>query len=94
MNKTAEIKCATCNVALQGPVESKPDDMVTCPACGQGDTFDNVMREVRDHIKEQMADYASRVVMEPFRRSKLFKVSQTPRVKKRHRFVVNLDLHS
>src|SRR4051812_25339577 len=58
------IKCAKCNVALEGPAHPRDDDILSCPRCGQGDTFKKIMAEINDYV----ADQAAREMFEAFKR--------------------------
>ena len=89
---TKEVKCAKCNIALQGPDNPKPQDRFECPRCGVGDRFDRVMAEVGDYATEQVADATTRAFQSAFRNSKNVKLTTSPRSQKRYRFIVNLDL--
>lgn len=91
--KTADIKCAKCNVALQSPTDPKPDSRIACPTCGEGDTYDQVMREVSEHVTEQAGDFLTGKISADLRRNKNIKITKHAVPKKPHRFIVNLDLH-
>jgi hypothetical protein len=87
-----EVKCATCKVALQGPSAPKPQDRFSCPKCGIGDSYENVMREVGNHAREQLADGLARSMRAATRGSKYVKFVEKPRAKRAHRFIVDLRL--
>lgn len=94
MPETKDIKCATCNVALQGNVaEPKPDDVVTCPSCGASDTRENVMREIGEYARDKASDFIARGFKNATRGSKHLTFKEKLRPKKVYRFIVDLDLH-
>ena len=45
--------CARCKVPL-GVTDSKTEVFLACPICREGDTVDNVTREVGEYIAEKM----------------------------------------
>jgi hypothetical protein len=45
--------CARCQEPLEVVVDSEPE-AVACPTCGEGDTVENVTREVGEYIAEKM----------------------------------------
>jgi len=87
-----EVKCAACKVALQGPSVPKPQDRFSCPKCGVGDSYENVMREVGEHAQEQLADGLARSMRAATRGNKYVKFTEKPRAKHSHRFIVDLRL--
>ena len=91
--KTADIKCAKCNVALQGPTDPEPDSRIACPSCREGDTFEQVMREIHEHATEQVGDSLGRSFEKTFSGNKNITVTKHAVPKKLHRFIVDLDLH-
>ena len=52
---THAAKCAACKCDLELFPDAKPEPRAVCPQCGNGDTLDNVTREVGEYVKEQMA---------------------------------------
>ena len=92
MTDTHVIKCGKCRVPMEGPKDPQPQDVLTCPACGQHETFENVMKEVEEYIAEAVEkkhgdslDYASRGSEE----SPSFE--RDPDGQKSYRFIVDLD---
>lgn len=54
---TYQPKCARCNVTLESSVpDPEPKDHVACPTCGEGDTLENVTREIGEYITEKMTE--------------------------------------
>lgn len=62
-----QLTCLFCDAVLGGkPGDDKPKsgDLITCPACGQGNDFDSVMEvakekgvaQMKDAVKSQLAD--------------------------------------
>jgi hypothetical protein len=87
-----EITCATCNVALQGPADPKPEDRFECPGCGIGDSFDRIMSEIGDYVTEQAADSLRRSFQAALSNSSNMTFRQSARRRKTYRFVVDLNL--
>ena len=83
-----KVKCAPCKCALHGPRNPKPDDRISCPRCGVGDTFDAVMREVGEYVKEQAAIALNGSVRDAARGSKYLGIATTVRPEGGHRFVI------
>ena len=93
MTDTKHIKCAACNVPLQGPsIEPEPDDVLACPNCGTSDTFRNVMREVEQYIAGKAKDNISASLEKATRGSDFMTFKKSRRTKKVYRFVIDLDL--
>ena len=51
---THTVLCARCNVPLEGGADANGSDILSCPACGQHDTVDNVTSEVGKYLAEKM----------------------------------------
>ena len=85
-----EVKCAKCKIPLQGPTNPKPQDRFSCPKCGIGDSFDNVMREVGDQAREHVANLTAKMLRDATRGSKHLKFTEKPRAKSARRFIVDL----
>lgn len=47
--------CGKCLVAAKGPVEHDDDSIFSCPECGRSDTLANIMSEIGDHARDQVA---------------------------------------
>ena len=89
---THEIKCARCNVALKGPANPKGHDCLACPSCGNGDTLDRVMEEIKEQLAVKAAEAFGRGLEAAFRNSKNMKLTKTPRPQKSYRFVADFHL--
>ena len=88
-----QIKCAKCKVPLQGPADAQPQDRFACPSCGEGDSLDNILREVGEVAGDQAADFLERGMRRAARQSGGFiKIKEQPRGKRSHRFIVDLEL--
>ncbi len=87
------IKCAKCNVPLQGSADPKSEGVFSCPSCGASDTLENIQREIGEYAAEKTAEFLSGNWRELARNNKFLKVTEHPRPKKLYRFVVDLDLH-
>lgn len=55
MIQITKVLCARCRVPIEGPTEPKPDDRMSCPGCGIGDSYEATMAEVQDYIREMAA---------------------------------------
>jgi hypothetical protein len=83
-----EAKCAKCKIPLQGPSDPQPQDRFSCPECGVGDSFENVMREVGDQVEERLASSLHAAT----RSNKHVKFTEKPSAKRAYRFIVDLRL--
>lgn len=94
MATTHTIKCAACNVPLQGEViDGKPEGTFACPTCGVSDSHENIMREIGDYTRENMVHELSRTLERATRGSKFLTLKKRHRPKKVYRFIIDLDLH-
>ena len=89
---THSVKCAKCNLELEGPADPKPEDIVSCPGCGVSDTLENVTSEVGKYVAEKMAESISATISDTFRGDEFIKITSDYRSKGSHRFIVDLDL--
>lgn len=60
MVESVNVKCGRCNVALKGPADPKPDDIIACPVCGEADKFETVIEAAKEYIKDMMLKDAKR----------------------------------
>lgn len=73
------ILCGSCKREAKSVPNPKPHDKVTCSGCGREDSFENVMRSVKDYITHSAAQYLSKGIADAVRGSKFIKVtSQAP----------------
>jgi hypothetical protein len=86
---THQIKCAKCNVPIEGPADAKADSMVGCPICGISDTKENVEREAADYVTRQTADALDAMIEGISRSHKWITHTQGTRENKAYRFVVD-----
>lgn len=49
------IICAACRSEVTAPSKPKPSDYCSCPKCGVGDTYENVLADVKAYVTEQAA---------------------------------------
>ncbi|MDP1837770.1 MAG: hypothetical protein Q8N31_06095 [Reyranella sp.] len=84
-----DVKCAKCNVPIEGPVDAKPESAVSCPVCGISDTLENVNREAAEYVTSKAADALSDKLAGVARGSKFMTYKQGPRNHKIYRFVVD-----
>lgn len=87
MSDNQPMLCAKCRVPVQVVPDPKPEDMVTCPQCGESDTFENVKRS----LGQQAAEWAQRKLADSFKGLKGFTYTEGHREKRHHRFIVELD---
>lgn len=86
------VKCAACQTILQGPAEPNPNDRFTCPSCGQGDTHENIMREVGEYAQEQAAKHLQDSIRGVASRHKWIQATVKPIPPREYRFIVDLEL--
>ncbi|MFZ5680746.1 MAG: hypothetical protein EKK35_06345 [Bradyrhizobiaceae bacterium] len=84
---TKPILCSKCETQVNIVPDPKPQDLVTCPVCGDSDTFENVKRS----LGEQATEWAQKKLRATFSGSKAWKYTEGVTLKRNHRFVVNLD---
>lgn len=82
------LKCANCDVALQGPADAKPQDRVSCPSCGAGDTLENALADAGEYAAEQISDALGRELEAALRHSKTMKLTKTHGPRNAHRFII------
>ena len=88
------IKCATHNVPLKGEVvDGQPKGTFSCPVCGIGDTYENIMREIGEYASEKAADMLADTLERSTRGCDFLTFKKGHHPKKVHRFIVDLDLH-
>lgn len=92
MTDSMKFKCAKCNVPLQGSgVEPKAGDIISCPACGESDTLENVLSEVGEYMRDHFASKLATDFRKAARGSKFLKFREGHRPKKVYRFIVDLE---
>jgi DNA-directed RNA polymerase subunit RPC12/RpoP len=92
MSDTKQIKCARCQRGLEGPAHPQPHDRIACPECGEGDTFECVMAEVGEYMKEKAAMALNKGLRKSTKGSRFLKLTSNFKPKGGHRFVVDVDL--
>lgn len=89
---THQAKCARCNVPLESSVpDPQPDDHVACPICGEGDTLENVGREISEYLASKASDEIGSMLENAFRGSEAFTVEKKPGPQKRYRFIIDYE---
>ncbi len=86
-------KCAKCDLPLQGPANPQSHDMLSCPACGESDNLENVMREISDHARETAKNAISAVVDGTFWSKDLINGSMNQSRREVCRFMIDYDRH-
>ena len=89
--ETKTIKCYKCNVPLEGPAEAKSEDTFRCPVCGEHDTLDNVLAEVKTFATEAAAKHLNKSIERATRGSKFLQVKKKFTEGGVHRFKVDID---
>ena len=88
---TRAAQCAACNVDLEPVRERESEDWFACPACGTGDTRENITLEVQRFFRDHVANRLNRDMDKIARRSKFIKVEKKFRVGGDYRFKVDLE---
>lgn len=83
----ALLACGKCKVALEGPSKPKPVDVLTCPRCGDSDTFERAFAEANEFLKDKVASEFSAGLTKAVRGSKTMKYKPASRVKREFRFI-------
>lgn len=84
--------CGKCRVALEGVVNPEPHSVFSCPACGEKDTYENVVRIIGEYAHDEAARFLHKKAHDVARRSKFISVKSKPIPNRTHRFIVELDL--
>jgi predicted RNA-binding Zn-ribbon protein involved in translation (DUF1610 family) len=79
--------CAKCQVPPEPVTDDNGEERFACPVCGEGDTRDNILREVGEHVKEVAARHLQEAARDVSRRSKFITFSGDPIPKGSYRFV-------
>lgn len=87
-----KILCGTCRIPLEALVDCKGDDQVTCASCGQHDTLDNILSEVKTFTTEAVSRHLQKSLGQSTRQNKFVKITTKPVQQRSYRFVVDLDL--
>ncbi len=79
-NTTTTILCGACKSPAESISNPQPKDKVTCSRCGAEDSFDNVMRSVKDYIGDRASKRLSDSLRKAVRGSKhvKFESKRTP----------------
>jgi len=88
---THAVKCARCKCVLETLPDAKPEPRAACPQCGEGDTLENVRREVGEYIQEHISKTIHGALVDGVRGSKNLKVTSDFHPKGGHRFIVDLE---
>ena len=91
-NDTKNIMCGYCDTPLETIAEPKPNSRAECPSCGNGDTFENVMKIVGEGVKEQTAIALSKSLKRTFGGGKGMKFSRKAINPKKRAFYVEMNL--
>jgi len=91
MSDTKPILCARCKVQVKVAPDPKPEDAVTCPSCGESDTFENVKRSLAQQAKEFVQRKLQKTMSDAFRGSSGIKYTPGVIEQHTHLFIVDLD---
>jgi len=87
-----QVKCAVCNVEVQGPSDPQPDSHFGCPSCGNGDTYENILSEVQQQVVDKTKMSLNRMFDDAVRGSSFMKVTSHYRPSGKHyRFIVDFN---
>lgn len=89
MTTTYDIKCAKCNVSINGPADAEPQTLVSCPVCGISDTRENVEREVADYVASKASDALTANLERIARNSKFMTFTSGSPDHRSYRFIVD-----
>ena len=81
------VVCAKCKVQVVVTPDPKPDDRVTCPTCGDSETFQDFERSLGEQVKE----HAQAKLEASFKGLKGWSYTKGSRSQGVHRFIVKLD---
>ena len=93
MSDIQPVLCAKCRVPIKGPAKPDPDSVLSCPVCGESDTFDNIKGELAQQAKEHLAKHFQAAMGKAARGSKSLKYTPGAIPKRTYRFVVDLESH-
>lgn len=84
-------KCASCDVALKPGGEHDPETWWACPACGNGDTYENVIAELNRFCRDQAAKALNEQIRGIASRSKIIRVDNLFSEGTGHRFKIDCE---
>lgn len=85
-----EVLCGLCEGHLEGPANPRDQDTLRCVRCGNGDTFDNIMRIAYQHFEETASEIIQGQLGDLARRNKSFTFKSNVIPKGRYCFIVSL----
>lgn len=86
-----EVKCADCKVPLELSTDPNGEKRLTCPSCGVGGGYDEVMSEIGEQIRGRAGDALSAALANAARGSKSVTYKRGTRSNKRQRFIRDQD---
>ena len=89
---THKLLCGSCKADLKGPAKPDADDVITCSGCGQHDTFENVVREVKEYVTYRTAKELNASIAKAMSGSKFIKVTSKLAPERRYRFIADMGL--
>jgi hypothetical protein len=88
-----QVKCAICRIDIVGPEDPQPNSYFSCPACGNGDTYENMLQEIADQLANKTATRIYEMFTGLHGHSGRMKISSTHSPnQKRYRFFVDVEL--
>jgi len=93
VTQTTQILCAHCRIPLKGAGELDPNTILICEGCGQSDTFEAILAEVKEYVTEMAAQKIGDMFAGIGNQSKYLKVTKTYSGSgKQWRFIADVDL--
>ena len=76
-NNEITVKCSKCNTPLEGPSNPKPNDIISCPKCGNSDKFNNIMKEIEKQAAAQIENMVADTLDKATRGNKNLKFTRS-----------------
>lgn len=90
-DETGPILCAACHCPLEGPADANMQDRFACPVCGEGDTLENVLVEVKQSAEELIMKKLQHRGRKISRGNSSLDFTPNVQPKRRYRFIANLE---
>lgn len=85
-----EALCAKCHVPPEPVTKPDSEGRFACPTCGESDTAENILREVKQHVVELASRNLQEQARGIARGSKFIKFEGDPIPKGEYRFISNM----
>jgi hypothetical protein len=83
------ILCGKCRVPVDGPSKPAPEDMLTCPKCGEKDTFAKVMEDIRAYAVDRIGSGVQQALKKATAGKKSLTYKPAPRQSRSYRFILD-----